>query len=314
LVVRRRNIMPSSFPSRPAEPTVSTDNREAILVMQTARLPQRIATALKSAGFALVVVEEDEALPFMANSVPAAVLLGASAEKEPYDMVHRIRARENLAFVQVVVLTNSSEGSTMGRAITAGADDCLDVSRIEPDEIVSCILARISRARGQAELALLDPLTGVNNRRFMNDRLPAEIARAGRAGTMLSLALVDLDDFKQINDTFGHSVGDRALAAFAGVLRSTFRSYDTICRFGGDEFIVLFPDCDRGQAILRLDELDKRLAVVGSDPLLPRFTAGVASCPGDGTSWKELFETADRKLREGKQLKIRSRGIPSSRR
>jgi diguanylate cyclase (GGDEF)-like protein len=202
----------------------------------------------------------------------------------------------------------------MGRAITAGADDCLDVSRIEPDEIVSCILARISRARGQAELALLDPLTGVNNRRFMNDRLPAEIARAGRAGTMLSLALVDLDDFKQINDSFGHTAGDRVLAAFAGVLRSTFRSYDTICRFGGDEFIVLFPDCDRGQATLRLDELRKRLAVVGSDPPFPGFTAGVATCPGDGTSWEELFETADRKLREGKQRKILSGGIPSSRR
>src|SRR5579859_5953921 len=103
--------MPSSFPSRPAEPTASTDTREAILVMQTTRLPQRIAAALKSAGFALVVVEEDDAaLRFMANSVPAAVLLGASAEKEPYDLVRRIRARENLAFVQVVVLTSDPEG------------------------------------------------------------------------------------------------------------------------------------------------------------------------------------------------------------
>jgi diguanylate cyclase (GGDEF)-like protein len=177
----------------------------------------------------------------------------------------------------------------------------MDVSRLEAAEIVDCILARISRARTQAELALIDPLTGVNNRRFMNDRLPAEIARAERAGTMLSVAILDLDDFKQINDTLGHTAGDRALTAFARVLRSGLRSYDTVCRFGGDEFVVLFPDCDRGQATLRLDELRDRLAVVLSDPPFPGFTAGIATCPGDSTSWEELFEMADCRLREGKQ-------------
>jgi diguanylate cyclase (GGDEF)-like protein len=125
---------------------------------------------------------------------------------------------------------------------------------------------------------------------------------------MLSLALLDLDDFKRINDSLGHTAGDRALTTFAGVMSSSFRSYDTICRFGGDEFIVLFPDCDRGQATLRLDELRRRLAVVVSDPPLPGFTVGIATCPGDGTSWDELFETADRRLLEGKQTRFRELG------
>ncbi len=272
-------------------------------------LPPRIAASLTSVGFTVVVVDgEDAALDFMTSSVPAALLLVGSAEKEAYGLVRRVRAREHLAFMQVVVLTNHPEGSTMGAAITAGADDCLDITRIEPDEIVDCIVARISRARVQAELALFDPLTGVNNRRFMNDRLPAEIARAGRAGTVLSLALIDLDDFKQINDSLGHTAGDRALSAFAGTLRSSFRTYDTICRFGGDEFVVLFPDCDRGQAALRFDELRGRLAAVVSDPPLPSFTAGIASCPEDGTTWEDLFETADRKLREGKRRRSRELG------
>jgi two-component system cell cycle response regulator len=301
--------MPSSFPSRPADAAASSHAEEAILVMQTTTLPPRITDSLKAAGFALVVVEtEDAALRFMADSVPAAVLLGWSAEKDPYHLVRRIRAREHLAFVQVVVLTINPEGLTMGQAITAGADDCMDVSRIEAGEIVDCLLARISRARAQAELALLDPLTGLHNRRFMNDRLPAEIARAGRAGATLSLALIDLDDFKQINDTFGHTAGDRVLARFANVLSSSVRSYDTTCRFGGDEFIVLFPDCDAGQAALRLDELRGKLASIASEPPVPGFTAGIATCPHEGTSWGELFEAADSKLRKRKESRARGRG------
>jgi two-component system cell cycle response regulator len=301
--------MPSSFPSRPADRAASTHAEEAILVMQTTTLPPRIADSLKAAGFALVAVEaEDAALRFMADSVPAAVLLGWSAVKDPYHLVRRIRTREHLAFVQVVVLTSNPEGLTMGQAIMAGADDCMDVSRIEAGEIVDCILSRISRARAQAELALLDPLTGLHNRRFMNDRLPAEIARAGREGAMLSLALIDLDDFKQVNDTFGHTAGDRVLASFAHVLSSSFRSYDMTCRFGGDEFIVLFPDCDAGQAALRLDELRRRLTGIVSDPPVPGFTAGIATCPQDGTSWGELFESADSKLRERKDSRARGLG------
>jgi diguanylate cyclase (GGDEF)-like protein len=301
--------MHHSFPSRPTEPSASKDTREAILVARETTLPRRIVDSLKAAGFAVVVVEGgDAALHFMGDSVPAAVLLGWSAENEPYHLIRRIRAHEHLAFVQIVVLTSHPDSLTMGRAITAGADDCMDTSRIESDEIAACILARISRARSQAELAFVDPLTGVNNRRFMNDRLAAEIARAVRAGTTLSIALVDLDDFKHINDTLGHSAGDRALALFASVLRASFRTYDTICRFGGDEFIALFPDCDCGQANARLDELRGRLEMVASDPPLPGFTAGIAMYPGDGTSWEELFETADRRLREGKKERGRKLG------
>jgi two-component system cell cycle response regulator len=299
--------MLSSFPSQPAEP--SANAREAILVTETATLLPAIADSLRAAGFALVAAEtEDEARRFLTDSIPAAILLGWSTEKDPYFLVRRIRSQERLAFVQVVVLTSNPVGLTMGAAIGAGADDCLDVSRIDAAEIVDCVLARIARARNQAELALLDPLTGLHNRRFLNDRLPAEIARAARAGAVLSLALIDLDDFKQINDTLGHVAGDRALATFARVLHSSIRRYDTTCRFGGDEFIVLFPDCDAVDATLRLDQLRIELASTVSDTPVPTFTAGIATCPKEGASWDELFEVADRHLRDGKTNRARALG------
>ncbi len=264
-----------------------------------------IGDSLKAAGFALVAVEtNDEAQRFLVDSIPAALLLGWTAEERPHELVRHIRTQERLAFVQVIVLPSSPADLTMGAAITAGADDYLDVSRIEASEAVDCILARISRARAQAELALLDPLTGLHNRRFMNDRLPAEIARTARAGDHLSLVLLDLDDFKSINDALGHTAGDRTLAAFAGSLSASFRSYDTTCRFGGDEFVVLFPSCDAACAAARLNHLRTKLAGTAWNPPCPTFSAGIAVSPADGASWDELFEVADRRLLEAKAVRV----------
>lgn len=301
------------FPRRPGQPSESAAHQEGIVVLPTAIVSPYTRAPLEAAGFALVAVEsENAAQRFMEDAIPAAVLVGWSAGRHCFDLVHWIRTHDRLAFVQTFVLTSDPSGPTMGQAIRAGADDCLDTSRVEPLEIVDCILARIARARTQATLALLDPLTGLHNRRFMNDRLHAEIARAGRARVTLSLALLDLDDFKNVNDTLGHSAGDRVLATFARTLGSSFRSYDLTCRFGGDEFVVLFPDCDAEQAALRLEELRARLAGIDLKPPLPTFTAGISTCPGDGGTWDELFEVADRNLRAAKEQRPLSVSRPPS--
>jgi diguanylate cyclase (GGDEF)-like protein len=135
----------------------------------------------------------------------------------------------------------------------------------------------------------------------MNDRLPAEIARAQRAGVTVSMSLIDLDAFKTINDSFGHVVGDRALVAFADALRAGSRSYDAICRFGGDEFVWLLPACDATSAGAACAQLRARRA--WALPGLPVFTfsAGLAQFPDDGGSWTDLFHVADRNLGEAKR-------------
>jgi len=102
--------------------------------------------------------------------------------------------------------------------------------------------------------------------------------------------------------------GDRALATFAHVLSASIRRYDMTCRFGGDEFIVLFPDCDAVDATLRLDQLRIKLASTVSDTPAPTFTAGIATCPEESSSWDELFEVADRHLRDGKKNRARALG------
>jgi diguanylate cyclase (GGDEF)-like protein len=243
---------------------------------------------LTAAGFVVHAVRtESEAHAFLGERIPVAVVIALAEPDERMDLVRWVREQDRLAFVPMFV---TPAGITVAAAIYAGADDVIDVVA---DDAADRIAARIARGDALARLALLDPLTQLHNRRFLDDRLQAEVARAKRSGATFSIALVDLDEFKTVNDTFGHTAGDRALVSFARALRTGLRAYDVACRFGGDEFVVLFPDCDATGAEAALANLrtEGDWHISG----LPRvtFSAGIAEFPRDGDTWKVLFEIAD---------------------
>jgi diguanylate cyclase (GGDEF)-like protein/PAS domain S-box-containing protein len=133
--------------------------------------------------------------------------------------------------------------------------------------------AELERERLLAELAQAartDPLTGLLNRRVWREELGREIVRADRNGTSLALAIVDLDNFKTINDELGHLKGDEILRGCAAAFRASIREVDLIARFGGDEFVCIFTECDQDQAV----ELAERL--VSASPEEVTASAGVA--------------------------------------
>ena len=159
------------------------------------------------------------------------------------------------------------------------------------------------------ELAATDVLTGLANRRSFMDRLTSELADCRRTGRPLSLALVDLDDFKAINDTYGHSVGDNAVIQFSDNLRRSIRGSDLAARFGGDEFAMLFPATSRDvvENILRRLETTPIAIAEGCDgDLCLRFSWGIATWPQDGETPEPLLQVADRRLYAMK------RGLPGS--
>jgi diguanylate cyclase (GGDEF)-like protein len=151
-------------------------------------------------------------------------------------------------------------------------------------------------------VARTDPLTGLANRRQLEDRFAAEIDRATRGGRPLSLLVLDLDWFKEFNDRFGHRAGDRALVAFGAALGRATRTSDLVARLGGQEFAVLAPETDEPDAFLLAERLRAEVRVAfARQPEKLTVSCGIASFPAHGIAPGELMYAADRALYEAKE-------------
>ncbi|MEQ1573425.1 MAG: HD domain-containing phosphohydrolase [Vicinamibacterales bacterium] len=165
------------------------------------------------------------------------------------------------------------------------------------------------------EDSLTDPLTGLPNTRFMLIHMASELARAERLKAEVSVLVIDLDDFKAINDHHGHHVGDRALRDVAAALRSTIRPYDVCARYAGDEFIVVLSGCGREEARLRRDELhmavDQIVLETRPGMVIPiAMSTGAAVFPHDGDSYETLLAKADSRMYSDKSARKRERTRP----
>jgi diguanylate cyclase (GGDEF)-like protein/putative nucleotidyltransferase with HDIG domain len=160
------------------------------------------------------------------------------------------------------------------------------------------------------EDSLTDPLTGLPNTRFMFMHLTRELARAERLKSEVSLLVMDLDSFKDINDTFGHHVGDRALRDVATVLRAAIRPYDICVRYAGDEFIVVLSGCGGEEAERKRLELQRAVDGLHFEPrpgkTLPlALSIGASIFPHDGDSYETLLATADSRMYRDKTRRKR---------
>lgn len=171
------------------------------------------------------------------------------------------------------------------------------------------LLAQIEKQRNQLledearlrELSVRDPLTGLFNRRYMEETFDREIQRAIRKQLPLTVVLADIDGFKAINDSVGHVIGDNTLVKISEFLRNSIRISDVACRFGGDEFCLILPDCSLEEGIKRANALRaeiERLPVDLDSEGTERITLsfGVAAMPEDGATREALLGSADRAL------------------
>jgi len=162
------------------------------------------------------------------------------------------------------------------------------------------------------EDSLTDPLTGLPNTRFMFMHLSRELKRADRLKSEVALLVMDLDNFKEINDTHGHHVGDRALRAVAAVLRNVIRPYDICVRYAGDEFIVVLPGCGQDEVERKRIEaqrtVDSTTFEVRPGRSIPlAISIGAAIFPHDGETYEALLATADSRMYRDKTRRKRAR-------
>jgi diguanylate cyclase (GGDEF)-like protein len=146
---------------------------------------------------------------------------------------------------------------------------------------------------------ITDELTGLPNKRFAVDYVERELSRVRRAGGKLTVALLDMNDFKRINDLGGHTAGDRALQHVASCLARTLRTSDLCARYGGDEFLLVLPGCGREDAERRIAGMQAEIKATGRESQFGAdlsVSAGVGTFPDDGTTFDALFGTADARM------------------
>ncbi|ARU55102.1 hypothetical protein OLMES_1016 [Oleiphilus messinensis] len=174
-------------------------------------------------------------------------------------------------------------------------------------KILALAIANIQLRENLKRESVMDALTGLQNRRYFNELIPRELARADRKQSQISLLMLDVDHFKNVNDQFGHSVGDELLTQLGQLLRNHIRKEDVACRYGGEEFVIIMPDSDLKDASVRANEI--RLAV--ADNLIARdlssgrsravtISIGVSVYPIHGTTPDRLLNAADTALYQAK--------------
>ena len=171
---------------------------------------------------------------------------------------------------------------------------------------VGLSIANIRLREALRAQSVRDALTGLYNRRYLEEALDREVRRASRSDSHLGLIMVDLDHFKRFNDTHGHDAGDAVLREAAALLLKNVRTEDLVCRFGGEEFVVILPTADldasraRGER-LRMRMRDASIMYQGKSLGQVTFSVGVAAFPAQGLSPKELMAAADAALYEAKR-------------
>lgn len=207
-----------------------------------------LATELRGLGYEVcgIVDTAAEAVAVTARERPRLVLMDVrlAGGGDGIEAARHIRHQQDTA---VVFLTAHSDEATLARALDVSPDGYL-IKPFRARELkvaVDVALAKQASAMAMREMALIDPLTGLANRRRMDAVLEAESTRCRREGRPVCLLAIDVDCFKSYNDTFGHPAGDRCLQAVAAALCGCTRPGDTVCRWGGEEFLAVLPDADR---------------------------------------------------------------------
>ncbi|QNA87461.1 diguanylate cyclase [Massilia sp. Dwa41.01b] len=202
-----------------------------------------------------------------------------------------------------------TQGDVIG-CLTVAGDELLDAAedqRAWIGQLAEQLGLALSNVRLRVSLrqqSIVDPLTQLYNRRYLDEVLKREMARASRNDAPLSVLILDLDHFKRINDTFGHEGGDAILRKVALTLREGIRACDVACRMGGEEMVVLLADCGQDNALMRAEAL--RLAIAAGDVLHDgkrigaTASIGVASYPQHGNNMQLLMHAADLALYEAK--------------
>ncbi|MBB3526243.1 MULTISPECIES: PleD family two-component system response regulator [Rhizobium] len=289
---------------------------QILLVDGRANSQERIIKALKPVADVLALSDPQAALFEAAESPFDLVIVNANFDDyDPLRLCSQLRSLERTRFLPILIITEQGADEMVVRALDLGVNDYI-IRPVDPNELVARSLTQIRRKRCNdrlrasvkqtIELAVTDPLTGLYNRRYLDNHLNVLFNRSMARGRPLSVLITDIDRFKQVNDTYGHDGGDEVLREFANRVRSTIRGADLACRYGGEEFVVVMPDTSPEIAAAVAERL--RAAVENApfrlkhagEALNVTASFGIASRVGSVLTPDQLMKQADLALYEAK--------------
>ncbi len=243
----------------------------------------------EAAGSALPAWQKTEVQSALKKDAHAEFLLEVPEKRNIDLLTTALYDRRNQPYGKLVILRDITNIKHIENALR------------ETNENLSQKLAEIEALQIKLkEEAIRDPLTGLYNRRFLQETLNREIAHANRAAIPLSLAMIDLDHFKKINDTYGHAIGDLFLITLGNLLAQKTRSSDVSCRYGGEEFVIVMPAATLAEAAQRIEQLRVEFSAikidVGNGKICITLSAGVAGYPMHGDNDKSLLDAVDHAL------------------
>lgn len=277
----------------------------------------RDVVAMLEDVFAVDVVHDPQAGFFQAAEGPYECVMVASgfADYDPLRLCSQLRALDRTRLLPIVLIAGQGEDERIARALELAVNDYV-VRPVDRHELVARLRTQLRRKRyndrlrssvtESIEMAVTDPLTGLHNRRYLQNHLQTLFDRAVQRGRPLSVLMADIDRFKAVNDQWGHDGGDAVLREFADRLRRNIRGMDLICRYGGEEFAVVMPDTELAVAekvaerVRQGIERDPFTVAGGANAIPVTASLGVAALKRARDNCDALMKRADMALYEAK--------------
>ena len=294
----------------------ASDRGHILLVEDRALSAERIVTAVRDIHKVDVESNPQDALFRAAENGYDMIVVSLNLAKfDSLRLCSQLRSLERTRALPILLLADADDRPRILRGLDIGVNDYI-VRPIDRNEFVARVRTQMRRKRyadslrdnvqAAIELAVVDSLTGLNNRRYLETHLAAALGQAAHKGRPLSLMILDIDHFKKVNDTYGHDAGDEVLKVFAQRIKRVVRGADLVCRMGGEEFVIVMPEtplivaemiAERVRAVVQAAEFP--IDPHGRQTVSVTTSVGLAERGGDANP-DALLRRADKALYESK--------------